>query len=236
MGNSKTTQELFNELTNRLIIPLEDNEIQCPTCKGLRFVYKQQNEKGYIENCTDCYNGKLYACKHCGTTNKTDHCNCKEAQKERDNEFNQVQFKKEQELFDKAEKIQFNDYTGYFIINEGHVDDAGAVYDWMYDKIKYEKLSDNDLPKYLWSTEAEPVFSLNIKDIIDEKCEDGYEDMSSRLDTDDGDLEKAQEFLDKWYSKQGDSVNIYYENHSVAVLLDDLIKEIKENIEKEDVK
>ena len=47
----KSTQELMNELTNKLIIPLQDNEEICPTCHGLRFVFKQEGDKGYIESC-----------------------------------------------------------------------------------------------------------------------------------------------------------------------------------------
>lgn len=229
----KTTPELFNELTDRLIIPLEDNEIACPTCKGLRLIYKQKNNKeGDIISCPDCYTGKLYVCKYCGKANKTDHCDCKKAQEERDNEFRIKESKKELELFNNAKKINFNDYNGYFLIDDEYVEDADDVYERLYNKIKYDKLSDEDLPTYLWSTKPEPVFNLDLEDILYEKCEEGYEDMESHLDTNDDDFIAAQEHLDKWYKKQGDSVNIYYEDHSTAVLLDDVIKEIKERIEK----
>jgi len=229
----KTTQELFSELMDRLMFDLKENEIVCPTCKGLRLTYRQEGDKGYIGNCTDCYNGKLYICKHCGKANKTDYCSCKDSQEERNRKFSQEQSKKERELFEKAKKIKFNDYKGYFSIDEGFVKDSDSIYDWLYEQIKYENLTDDELPKYLWAMQPEPVFSLDLKDIINDKCEEGYEDMYNCLNTDDDDLVKAQEYLDKWYQKQGDSVNVYYEDHKVAVLLDDLIKEIRENIKKE---
>lgn len=229
----KTTQELMNETTDRLIIPLEDNEVVCPTCRGLRMIYKQVGDKGYIETCKDCYNGKLYVCEHCGKQNKTDHCDCRDAQHERDVEFNLKQSKKEQQLFEKAKKVKFNDYNGYFILDgDEHIKDSDEIYDWLYDEIRYEHANDEDLPKYLWAASPEPVFSLDLQDIIYDKCEDGYEDMYSHLDMNSEDLQKAQEYLDKWYKKQGDSVNTYSEDNTVAVLLDNVIKEIREEIKK----
>jgi len=229
----KTTPELFNELTDRLIIPLEDNEIACPTCKGLRLIYKQKNNKeGDIISCPDCYTGKLYVCKYCGKANKTDHCDCKKAQEERDNEFRIKEANKELELFKKAKKINFNDYNGYFILEEDcPVRDSDDVCDWLYDRIKFNE----DVPEYLWATQSEPVFTMDLEDILYDKCEEGYEDMESHLDTNDDDFIAAQEHLDKWYKKQGDSVNIYYEDHNVVVLLNDVIKEVRERIEKGDL-
>lgn len=224
----KSTQKLFNELTDRLVIPLEDNEIACPTCKGLRLIYKQKDDnKGSIISCPDCYNGKLYVCKYCGKTNKTDCCDCKQAKEERDDNFRIREADKELKLFKDAKKIKFDDYNGYFILeDDGHVQDADDVYGWLYDKIKFNE----DVPEYLWATQSEPVFTMDLEDILYDKCEEGYEDMESHLDTNDKDFAAAQEHLDKWYKKQGDSVNIYYEDHNVAVLLDDVIKEIKKEI------
>lgn len=233
-NEKKSIQELMNELTSRLIIPLESNEIICPTCKGLKLLYRQINNESYIEYCGDCHNGKLYVCKHCGKQNKTDYCKCKEAQEERNKEFENKESEKEKDLFKKAKKVKFDDYEGHFIINEEeHIKDADDVYNWLYDMIKYEKLTDEDLPKFLWATVAEPVFTLDLQDIIQNECEDGYDDMTSHLNMNDEDLQNAQNYLDKWYKKQGDSVNIYNENYKIAILLDDLIKKIRGNIKNE---
>ncbi|MFC0903911.1 hypothetical protein ACFHWD_04295 [Clostridium sp. MT-14] len=228
----KSTQKLIDELTNKLIISLNDNEALCPTCKGLRFILEQRGKQAYIESCPDCYNGKVYVCKHCGKHNKSNYCNCDGARKERNAEFNKKQQEKEQKLFGKAKKIKFNDYNGYFFIPdyEGRVYDGDAVYDWLCDKIKYDKLSNEELPSYLWSTSPEPVFDMDLKDILYDKCEEGYEDMDSFLNTDDEDFKLAQQHLDKWYKKQGDAVNTYYENYDIAILLDDVITEIKYRI------
>lgn len=60
-----TTRELYSQLQDRLIIELGENEILCPECKGLRFIFIERNEKGYIQSC-NCHTGKLYVCKHWG--------------------------------------------------------------------------------------------------------------------------------------------------------------------------
>jgi hypothetical protein len=235
MSNKETTQELMNKLTDKLIIPLVDNEIICPTCKGLRIIYKQDNyNEGHIENCRDCYNGKLYVCKHCGKANKTNHCDCKKSQEERESKFRTEQYEKEQKLFEKANKIKFRDYNGYFLLDgDEFVRDSDDIYNRVYDRIKYEKATNDDLPTFLWATAPEPVFTLDLEDIIYDKCEGGYEDMDSNLNMGDEDLKKAQEYLNEWYKKQGDYVNTYYEDTKTAVLLDDVIKEIRQEIENE---
>ena len=82
----------------------------------------------------------------------------------------------------------------------------------------------------MWSTSPEPVFDIDLEDILHDKCEEGYEDMDSFLNTDDKDFKLAQKHIDIWYKKQGDTVNTYYENYNVAVLLDDVITEIRYRI------
>lgn len=229
----KSIQELMGELTDRLIIHIEGNEEICPTCHGLRFIFKQEGDRGYIANCLDCYNGKVYICKFCGKKNKTDYCDCKEARAERDKEFNLRENKKDLERFQKAKKINFNDYNGFLFIpdNNERVYTVDEVYDWLCDRIKYDKLSDEDLPEFLWGASSEPVFGVNLEDIIYDKCEEGYEDMDSCLNFNSESFKKAQEYIDKWYKEQGNAVNIYYENYNIAVLLKDVIKEIREKIE-----
>lgn len=225
--NKKTMPELMNKLTSRLKIPLDNNEIVCPTCKGLRMVYKQVNEdEGYIEQCRDCYNGKLYVCPYCGKANNTDSCNCEESSKRKELKWKEEQHKKNLQLFEKAKKIKFNDYKGYFIINE-RVVDSDDVSDWLYELIQ----NNEEIPEYLWATTSEPCLSLDLQDIIQEQSDDnGYEDMYNNLDTSDENLQKSQEYLDKWYKKQGDRINVYTEDYSKAILLDDVIKEIREKI------
>lgn len=234
--NIKTTQELMDELKSKIILKLEGNEIPCTTCNGLQFTYTQNGETGFINNCNKCYNGKLFTCRHCGKNNKTDHCDCEKSEQERRCSYNNIEFEKEQKLFDKATKIKFNDYKGSFILpNNDFIADSDSVCEWLYEKIACDMCLDEELPKYLWSTKAIPVFTLDLYDIILDKTEDGYEDMYSNLDMNDDNLIQAQEYLDRWYKNQGDMVNTYEEDYTVAVLLDDLIEEIRKEIGKEDI-
>jgi hypothetical protein len=233
----KTTQEIMDKLTERLMIKLEKGEILCPHCKGLRFVFEVNNDgqTGYIASCNKCYNGKLYTCEHCNKHNKIDHCNCEKASEIRFAKLTDADFKKDQELFAKAQKINFNDYiketdVKYFLINDSYASTSDDVIDWVYELIK----DGEEAPKYLWATKAESMIDLNIHEIIYDKCEDGYEDMYTHLDTDNEELIKAQEHLDTWYNAQGDQVNCYVEDYTLAILLDDLIKETIDYINKKE--
>ena len=229
-----STQELMDELKSKIILKLEDNEIACPNCNGLQFTYTQNKNSGIIRNCTSCFGGKLFTCKYCGKNNKTDHCNCEKSEQERNNILNNKESERQLELFNKATKIKFDDYEGRFILESNDfVQDADGIYEWLYDEIKYQEKTDEELPKFIWSTQAVPVFNLDLDEIILDKTEDGYDDMYDNLDMCDDNLIQAQEYLDKWYKNQGDMVNTYEEDYSVAVLLDDLIKEIREDLSNE---
>lgn len=216
-----TVQELFNQIQKKLIIKLKDNEKICPICKGLRFTYKQEGEHGYINSCTDCYNGKVYECKYCGKLNKTDWCDCEGANNERIKQEQQ----KELERFNKANKIKYKDYNGKFIWNN-RVIDIEEVRDNLYYMIKNKE----ETPNYLYAIDTEPVFSrIDLEEIVREKCEDGYEDMETYLYFNDT-FNEAQKLLDKWIEEQGETLDCYYEDYKIVVLLDDLIEDIKNDI------
>lgn len=217
-----TTQELMNQLTDKLIIKLEDNEILCPKCKGLRFVLTQRGKESYIESCNDCYNGKHYVCKHCGTSNKTDYCNCDGTKKEKEIE----EQKKELERFDKAEKINYKEYGGMFIWNDRAInkeDLEEELYEIIY--------NGEELPRYIYATRKEYIdVGVDLCDKISDNCLDGYEDMETYLDMKSDKLIQAQELIDEWIKEQGDLLYSYIEDYSRAVLLDEIIEEIRKEV------
>jgi hypothetical protein len=222
-----STRELMSELQDKLIMSLETNEVKCPECKGLRFVLVENGDKGYIESCRRCHTGKLYICKHCGKSYNSQ-CDCKASAEDRHNEFMIQQAEKEHANYTKAEKIAFEDYKGYFIIDEDHVKDKDDIMEW----IKERLLDGEDVPDYLWETEPERVFSLDLRDIISDKCENGYEDMYSCLDTESTLLDKAQELIDKWDKEQGNSLNVYFESSRRAVIIKPVVDKIRSEISK----
>lgn len=227
MKNKMSTRELYSQLQDKLIIDLNENEILCPECKGLHFALVEKGYRGYIESCRRCYTGKLYVCKHCGKANKTDHCDCREAQNERSNKFRCEQARKDFEAYQKAEKIHYKDYDGKFIIEGSeYIKDIDDVAEWIYEQL----IDGNDVPEYLWVTKSTPHFSIDLLDVIYDKCEDGYEEMYEHLNTSSNLIVEAQELIEKWEKEQGESLNIYYEDNSKAIIIKDLIKEIEEEI------
>jgi hypothetical protein len=218
----ETTQELMNELSDRLILDLAKGETVCLTCKGLRFVLIQRGNHAYIENCKDCYNGKNYICKYCGKYNKTDHCDCEGAKNERKLE----EQKKEQERFDKAEKINYSDYYGYFLWNERAID-KDDLEEELYDII----YNGEEPPKYIYATTKDSInVGINIYDEISNNCSEGYEDMEDNFDMDSDKLKQAQTLIDEWVEEQGTALDCYTEDYSKVVLLDEIINKLKEEI------
>ena len=223
--NKLTTKELFAQLQNKLIIDLKENEILCPECKGLRFVLTESNGKGFVESCRHCYTGKLYVCKHCENCYKS-RCDCKESQDERDNEFRAKQAQKDFEAYQKAEKINHKEYDGYYMVgSDEHLKTQEDLETWIYDK-----LSDGEeVPEYLWAVEGTPHFSVDLLDVINDKCEDGYEDMFDHLSTESPLLSQAQELINQWQEEQCEGLYIFNETYKRAVIIKDLVDEIKMN-------
>ncbi|MCO1599843.1 hypothetical protein [Desulfosporosinus nitroreducens] len=222
-----TTRELYSQLQDRLMIELGENEILCPECKGLRFVFVERGEKGYIEHCKRCYTGKQYICKRCGKGNKTDHCECEEARQERRDKFDLEESRKSAAAYEKAEKVNYKDYDGYFLLpHSERLQEIEDVRDWIYDKLS----NGEDVPEYLWAVEGETHFSIDLQDVISEKCEDGYEDMYSNLSTGSPLITQAQELINQWEKEQGESLYLFTETYKKAVIIEDLINEVRSEI------
>ena len=162
------TRELFEQLQNKAIIKLNANEIICPTCKGLRMVLTLNDDgHGYVDQCKDCYNGKLTICPYCGKANRTDYCNCdayKRAEKK-------VQEQKKLETMQKAKHIKFSDYDGKFfsLYDENRVIDKER-----FEEEYSESFNPDRSPKYVFATKPHQHFNIDIYDIISDLCEDGY--------------------------------------------------------------
>lgn len=228
-----TTRELFSQLESKLIVKLVENEILCPECKGLRFVLVESNNSAHIESCRHCHTGKQYVCKHCGKGNRTDHCECKEARQERQDKFDKESRKALTAAYVNAEKISYRDYVGYFLLpHSERLQTIDDVRDWIEGKLT----DGEDVPEYLWSVEGEQHFSIDLKDVISEKCEDGYEDMYNNLSTGSTLISQAQELIKQWEDEQGDSLCVFTETCKKAVIIKDLVDEIRRNMASEDDK
>jgi hypothetical protein len=227
--NKLTTQELFNQLQDNLVLNLKDNEIACPECKGLRLIYTQEDNSGYLISCANCCTGKLYVCKHCGSTNKTDYCNCEGASEERANKWYFEQAQKDYENFQKAKKINYKDYNGYYLTDgDERLKDLDDLEVWIEEQL----MDGENVPDYLWAVEENYRVSIDLQEVMSEKCEDGYEDMFNCLDTEDILLSQAQNLINQWEKEQGDRLCVYNETYDKAVIIKELVDKIRENIEK----
>ena len=228
-----STVDLYKQLQERLILDLHEGEIECPNCKGLRFVFIQKDDKGYIESCSHCYTGRLTVCSHCGKGN-TSWCDCKESQKQRDNEFRITQSKKEMIAYNKAQKINYREYDGKYWIEgyRNHVIEIDDVEEWIYEMLTDGK----EVPDYLWAQKGTSHFSIDLYDVINDNCEDGYEDMFSHLDTNSPLLEQAQELISEWEKEQATNIVVYDNDYSRVVIIGELVDKIRNEIKKENPK
>lgn len=202
---------LFPETTERKLL---DNHKWCEKCNGLG-LYKEGKS--------------LFACNYCKGTGQAELCQnkcgnekhkytnlCESCLNKSDDE---KRIKMELYLFNKAEKINYCDYDGNFFIDD-IVKDKDDFEEWMF-----ERLLEEDLPKYVYGTKKEKIMGINFTQIIEDECENGYEEMGDRLNYDG--VEEIQTMIDKWIENQGDANYCYWEDHKVIVLLDDLINQLK---------
>lgn len=143
---------------------------------------------------------------------------------ERQDKFDKESRKALAVAYEKAEKINYKDYDGYFLLpHSERLQEIDDVRDWISDNIT----EGEDVPEYLWAVEGEKHFSIDLKDVISDKCEDGYEDMYNNLSTGSSLITQAQELISQWENEQGDSLFLFSETHKKAVIIKDLVEEIR---------
>jgi len=196
--------KLFPETTQRT---KGENDEWCSVCNGIGLI----NKGNYIVGCTAC-NGKGVK-KACECGQKIDrpyYDTC--------------------ERFEAATKIPFEDYTGLFLLNDDKVITGEDLEEELYSLI----YGGEEPPTYIWGTTKQKVFTdIDLAEVVANKCEEGYEDMESRFDYKDEGFIKAQELANLWLAKHDSATDIYYEDYKVAVLLDKVIEDIKQQIERE---
>lgn len=193
------TQELFEQIQEKIILDLKEGEMRCPKCKGLRFFYVEENGKAHIEACRECHTGKLYVCKYCHKANKTDYCSCKEAREARDNA-----------RFEKAEKLTPDQYDGWVYFdgmgyNEGYFESLNALIEHCEDE-------GIEAPGWVYCC-TEMSHKLYIDSAIERMLDDAFEDARDHL----VDEKELYDFVDKWNAKQ--TVTSYYPNYKRVVVL-----------------
>lgn len=212
--------KLFPDHTDR---KLKDNHRWCDKCNGLGFI----RSGDYIRVCTTCSGaGMIELCATgCGKDRARYYNMCEACYEEYQNK---ARVDRETSRYEKAEKINYSDYDGAFLVDGcDTVMDKSDFEEWIYDKI-YD--NEEDIPKYVYASKKYRNIDIDIYDVVSNACEDGYEEQFEHLDA--KTLEPIQELLNKWIEAQGEAAYVYNEDYSRVIILDDIIQEIRDEIEK----
>lgn len=204
--------QLFPETTVR---EKTDKDEWCPSCNGLGL----KNEGNYIVNCVTCLGTGIVKSCECGQPKIFGYTVCQEC-------TSRIRNQKVKEAFAKAEKIPFEDYEGKFLVGEA-VLDKEEFEDWLF----YD-LDANSEPLEYWpaTNSWQQIERLDLRNIVYEQCEDGYEGMEDQLDFSDPGFIQAQELLDKWVKEQSQALTVYSDSSTHYVFVGDLVKKLKDEI------
>lgn len=182
------TIDLFRQLQNSVVLHLEPNEMACPQCEGLKFLYYEKDGRGFMETCTLCHSGKVYVCRYCGSFDKNNDCNCKEAENERAR-------RTEKRRYLRAEKLTTEQYDGW-VYKEGFGDNGGFFEDVETLK-EFCRGNGLECPRWVYCCKS-LRYKLDIDKAISDMLEDASEEAKSYLK----DMKGLREFVTRWNAKQ----------------------------------
>ncbi len=173
---------------------------------GVHFPYKHQS----LSVCPHCYNGVLRKCPGCGAIRgrKDYHeCPCGYHSKKRKEQWE----KNELKHWNNAKKITLEEalkkYDCLYIDNFDR---------YVYDESGIESaLEDNNLKNSLriYATTQSSI-SLDADSVVEQACEDLYEDSYENCDT-----KSLQKLLDQWCEENMKVTRTYYPDYNIGVLL-----------------
>lgn len=204
---------LFPDTTERL---KADKDEWCPECKGIGF----KREETHIVGCVKCLGTGIIKTCECGRPKAFGYAICQSCKDRKRAEA-------EQEQFEKADKIPFDAYNGKFVVNEAVVDKEGFE-EWLFNELE----SNGESPDY-WpvANSWQQISRLDLREIVYEQCEDGYDGMEDQLDFVDPGFIRAQELLDEWVKEQSEVLTVYADSSTSYVFIGDLVKKLKDEIQ-----
>ncbi|MDD4188272.1 MAG: hypothetical protein PHX04_05925 [Bacilli bacterium] len=211
---------------------LQEDEVICSHCGGtglqvddhpfgikgenskVHFPHKQQT----ITGCRHCYNGVQTKCLYCETilNRQTYQCNCEKSKYERD----QIQYEKELEKWNKAEKISLSQaiekYEMVYIDNSDDFVNSDELLEWLEEREEenLQPISRNYLRIYGTYTMD---LSMDASSLLEDVCSDLHEDAMDNIS--DADQKELQTLLDKWCENNKQGTTTYYADYSVGVIL-----------------
>jgi len=116
--------------------------------------------------------------------------------------------RKEQKLFDKAEKLRWQDADFPWVIDTHFFFDGDYLGEYLFEL----KEEGHALPQYAWTT-YKLTLSADASDIVENMLSEHHEDARDEMS--DEAIEDLQAKLNKWCADQG--VATYFEDNSIAV-------------------
>lgn len=235
---NQKVNEALEMIASAIRIELKEDQIICPTCKGVTIIQVEDGNSNYIKQCPSCRGrGIRRVCKHCGKTYEFS-CLCDKSQEEQRKSYMEaLRQKKESEerqledLKRKALRIEnfslleeSEDINGLFI---------NGVY---YEKDQKDRIKDvlKDIAKKNIDNKYVPLFfvskrkylEVDIEDRLKDEADDLIEDGSEMVD----DIKDSEDYQTgiKLLNKAIKDSNLYVEeiNYGVVVDLSDMYNDI----------
>lgn len=149
-------------------------------------------------------------CRECGTPRKFAYGYQNPCSVCSHRRFEEQQQKREEELFEKADKVRMSDWKGHCLTDgdERFFFDLDEALDH-YDSRGVAR------PKYLWDCDPDPM-TMAADGILEHALSEHHEDAIDRIPQ--SEIDRLQKYLDRWCKKQ--KVESWYMNNKTAVLLD----------------
>lgn len=171
------------------ITSVSENEELCDVCGGYGWLHDE--EKGFIEKCIHCYNGKVKLCPECRSPVRG-MCGSKSCQDKRYLDLERSRKSKATilDIEDVPSESAIMLYSDSYSYNEGYFNDIDELIDHCEDVGEI-------VPDYVWST-REVRLTMDASDIVDSACEELHESARDYIANED----ILQSFLDDWCKNQ----------------------------------
>lgn len=230
--------EALEMIASAIRIELKEEEIICPTCKGVTIVQVEEGNSNYIKQCPDCRGkGIRRVCKHCGKTYDFS-CLCEDSQNEQRQRYADIvrQHKEQEErtlesLKQEALRIEnfslleeSDDIDGLFINGVYYAKDQKDIIKEVLKDIAKKNVNNKYVPLFFVSKRK--YLEVDIEDKLKDEADDLIEDGSEMIDNikDSEDYQNGMKLLNKAIKES----NLYAEemNYSTVVDLSEMYNSI----------
>lgn len=230
--------EALEMIASAIRMELKEEEIICPTCKGVTIVQVEEGNNNYIKQCPDCRGkGVRRVCKHCGKTYDFS-CLCEDSQNEQRQRYAEIvrQHKEQEERTLESLKQEALRIENFSLLEESDDIDGLFINGIYYAKDQKETIKEvlKDIARKNVNNKYVPLFfvskrkylEVDIEDKLKDEAEDLIEDGSEMVDNikDSDDYKNGMKLLNKAIKDS----DIYVEemNYSTVVDLSEMYNSI----------